>query len=151
MQCYWTVKKLATGAPPAASVQSRSPEGEQCANTAANLHWETADVCANPCRQFVAREVPRGEGQHLPFGAIYIGRKLVSVEHQERLHRRVARSLVPVHKRVIHDQRETQRSALRCEIRVQLLTAERHLGLDNGRFDCAQVANAVRSPGLSDD
>src|SRR5690242_15797240 len=105
-------------------------------------------MSTDPLRELVAPYRPRGQSEN---GALLLVRRrtqFMAVEHQKGFHRRVSGPLVAVHERMVHHEGKGQRGSLLDYARIQILAAEGHIRLGDGRFQGAEVAHPCCPAGL---
>jgi hypothetical protein len=73
-------------------------------------------VPSDSFRERVPRRVSVGELENDPFLFVDSALNLVAVQKEERFHSGMANPLVPINKRVVHDQRVAQGSGLGDEV-----------------------------------
>src|SRR6185437_13572884 len=80
----------------------------------------------HPIGEWWLAEVTRRHFQDNLFLLVYRGVEFVPIQHEERFHCRLTDALITVNKRMILDQRESQRSGLVRQSGVEILPAECH-------------------------
>src|SRR3990172_2853022 len=106
---------------------------------------------SDPLHEVVSGEFARSELEHHALLFVHGRAHLVAIQHQERLHRGMPRSFVPIYERVSHHERESEGCCLLDHARVEVLAAKARPWLRHRGLQCSQVPNAGGAPSPCDD
>ena len=98
-------------------------------------------VLPYPLREGTAGQIPGRKLENDSLLLVDATMDLVTVEKEKGLHGGVTNPFVPVHKAMIHDERETQGCGFGNEVGVEILTAEGGMRLSDGRFKRTKVSD----------
>ena len=102
------------------------------------------DALAQPDREWLDIHLPFRHRECQVFKLVIGSVELKAVQEGHKLSRRRPDSLVAIHKGMVQNKRMHERSGFRGDIRVKVLTPERHDGACNRRLQRALVPNATR-------